>query len=130
MLESIGHNTQGKGLDLRGCLLRSLPVDHHPRKLDDLGDPATVFLLLDLDFKAHSLLLLPHERYCTRQEPSAQAAVSIRGTMIRRLTITAPLWFHAALRRFQTTPLRVSGWPFLFVGLPVLMTEKGFTPHF
>ncbi len=65
MFKPIGDNAQRKRLSFRECLLATLSVGEHARKIDDFSEPAAVFLLLELHSKrlfahAPSLARLPN----------------------------------------------------------------------
>ena len=49
MLESIRQDTQRKRLYPGECLVAGRSIDHGSREPEDLGDPAAIFLAIDLD---------------------------------------------------------------------------------
>ena len=49
MFQAFRDEAQGEGLDADDGLLAALPVRQNARELGNLGNPATVFLTLDLD---------------------------------------------------------------------------------
>ncbi len=83
MFEAVGDHPLGECLDLRPPLFRGRAVRDYTGKLDDLGDPATVFLPLDLDVEGHSFVdIHAHDPilrsiYLERQLPLMGAPVLI-----------------------------------------------------
>ena len=53
MLQAVGENSEGQGLGFCRSLLERGAVSHHARELKDLGDPAAVFFLFNLDMEVH-----------------------------------------------------------------------------
>jgi len=53
MLQAVGYNTEGKGLDLCLSFLCCLPVCENPWQTHDLRNPAPVFLFFDLKPESH-----------------------------------------------------------------------------
>jgi hypothetical protein len=50
MVKAVGDHSEGKGLNLSDRLFTSWRINHDPGQVGHLGDPATVFLTLDLNF--------------------------------------------------------------------------------
>jgi len=72
VVQSIGQNTQRKGLRFGDSFLASLPVGHRSRKVDDLGEPPPVILLFDLDGQFHSRHLDTHVSRCPQGRRTAR----------------------------------------------------------
>jgi hypothetical protein len=56
MIETIGNDSQGKGLNFRESLFPGLPICHDPRQVGYLGNPATI--IFTLKFNPHDFILL------------------------------------------------------------------------
>lgn len=53
MLDPIRENTKGKGLCARERLFTRLPIGHDAGEIGNLGNPAAIVFLLDLDDESH-----------------------------------------------------------------------------
>ncbi len=53
MLQAFRDDAQGEGLGSGDRLFAALPVCQYARKLGNLGNPATIFLALNLNGKTH-----------------------------------------------------------------------------
>lgn len=56
MFQTIRNHPQGQGLNLRLGFLRGLSVCENPWEINDLRNPAPVFLLFNLDREDHGSL--------------------------------------------------------------------------
>ena len=69
MLEALGENTEGKGLDARNRFVPILTIDQDTREITDFTDPAPVLFPLKLDSElhrvfGHGLKLIGRRAYC------------------------------------------------------------------
>lgn len=55
VLEAISNNPQGEGLHLGFCLDLGSPIREHTWKFWNLGDPATILFVLELDLESHNV---------------------------------------------------------------------------
>jgi len=55
MVESVGDYPKREGLNLRDRFVARGPVRHRTGQLNDLGDPAAIGLLLDIDANRHQV---------------------------------------------------------------------------
>jgi len=69
MLKPVCKNTQGEGLSFSGGLFRSLPISEYARQLQNFGEPATIFFLLVLNRKSHTVTS-PQSYHSTRKRSS------------------------------------------------------------
>ena len=59
VLEAISNNPQGEGLYLGLCLDLGSPIREHTWKFWNLGDPATILFVLELDLESHDVCFQP-----------------------------------------------------------------------
>ena len=75
VIEAIGNDSQGKGLNLRNRLFTGLPVGHDPRQVGHLGNPATIIFAFKFnpnDFTSLMKVYLqprPQSRWSVSEEP-------------------------------------------------------------
>lgn len=55
VLEAISNDAQGEGLHLGFCLDLGGPIREHTWKFWDLGNPATILFVLELDLESHDV---------------------------------------------------------------------------
>ena len=55
VIEAIGNDSQGKGLNFRKSLFTGLPVCHDPRQIGHLGNPAAI--IFTLKFNPYDFIL-------------------------------------------------------------------------
>jgi hypothetical protein len=62
MLELLGDDPEGEGLDSRECSLLCLSVCEDAGQLDDFRHPAAIVLSLDFDFERNQQLITSRQR--------------------------------------------------------------------
>lgn len=100
MLEAISNNPQGEGLHLSFCLDLGGPICEHTWKFWNLGDPATILFVLELNLESHdvcfqrlSVLRRPVRPALPVEHPASSAGrASTTGLGERMATPSCPVW--------------------------------------
>ena len=96
VLDPVGQDPQSKGLGPAKSILAGSPIDHASRDLRDLGDPAPVFLAVELDSQRHPPILRgvprrpegthdPGVSLRSERNAAASVAMAVRGEVGRQL---------------------------------------------
>ena len=79
MLEAIGEDPEGQGLNLRQRVASVLAVGQHPRELRHLGHPTTVVFALQLDLEVHDARQSRRLRGCRLTDRASAAGATVLG---------------------------------------------------
>ena len=101
---AVGNDFDSEALSVADRLITRLPVRHHARKFQRIGDPAAVFLPLQVNRQLHPLIILLCYRVSFGQQPHWSCA----RTVIARILGAALPVSTAASAFIRTEPGEIS----------------------